>query len=176
MRAACMPMCAMARAQPRPAPSSAQRWGILMLETPPCLQACVSLPELLRRGWLLDHLPDVGNELAASADIAITLRSRQLPLHSAVLAANSCVLRQALSAADSATGKAAAVQEAFEGHPLPGVQLFLRCLYSDSNAATAGEADPWALASAAALAHELECAAVLQASVVWWGSPAACAG
>lgn len=141
----------------------------------PCLtlprrQACASLPDLLKRGWLPEtgHLPDGRDKLAATADIVINLHGRMLPLHSAVLAAGSGVLRQQLPAGVSAASGAAAVQGALEGHPLPGVLLFLGCLYRGTAAAVEGVEDSWTLASVAALAHALDAPEVLQASVALW--------
>ncbi|KAL4433657.1 hypothetical protein ABPG75_000098 [Micractinium tetrahymenae] len=124
-------------------------------------------PETEGQQRLLDHLPDVSEELAASADLAITLDGCQLPLHSAVLAAGSRVLRQALVGAASGGGaasQAAAVQQAFERHPLPDVLLCLKLLYSGSAAAdSTGEARD--LTGVVALADKLDAAAVLQASM-----------
>ncbi len=136
----------------------------------PGLQVCAWLPDLLRLNWLLEtgHLPEGGYKLAASADIVISLGGRLLPLHRAVLSAGSGVLRQALEADDSTDGRAAAVQDALQGQPLPGVQLFLRLLYSGSAGAAEDMEDPWALASAAALAHSLDASGVLKASLALW--------
>ncbi|KAL4433659.1 hypothetical protein ABPG75_000100 [Micractinium tetrahymenae] len=113
---------------------------------------------------LLDHLPDSSEELAASADLIITLLGCQLPLHSSVLAAGSRVLRQALvgaAAAGGAASKVAAVQQAFSGHPVADVRLLLKLLYSSwAGADSVAQAD--ALKGVVELADKLDAPVVLQ--------------
>lgn len=111
-----------------------------------------------------DHLPDCSEELAAAANLLITLDGCQLPLHSQVLAAGSRVLRQALAGAASGGGapsQQAAVQEAFSGLPLAHVMLFLKLLYSGYGAAEQAR-DTAALTGAVALADKLDAPSVLQ--------------
>ncbi|KAL4433669.1 hypothetical protein ABPG75_000110 [Micractinium tetrahymenae] len=116
----------------------------------------------------LTHLPDASEELAASADLLITLDGCRLPLHSAVLATGCRALRQHLcsagtvEAAGNAFQTAAAAQTAFEGHALADVQLFLSLLYS-GGAAAKGVAEPAPFKGVVALAHALDAPFVLQA-------------
>ncbi|KAL4433667.1 hypothetical protein ABPG75_000108 [Micractinium tetrahymenae] len=121
-----------------------------------------SLPELLKRGLSLQHLPDGSEELAATADVIITLDGSLLALHSFMLATHSRKLRQQLSAGGSAAAKAVAVQQAFEGHSLADVRLFLRLLYSVGSAATSVH-DSSELRGVVKLAHELDAPAMIQA-------------
>ncbi len=55
----------------------------------------------------LAHLPDGSQELAAAADLSLTLDGCTLPLHSVVLAAGSRVLRTTLLATRNAAGSSA---------------------------------------------------------------------
>lgn len=83
-------------------------------------------------GTLLSHLPDASIELAATADLSLSVDGHQLPLHSAVLAAGAQVLRAALCGAGirgNASAKEVAAQLAFEGHSLEDTCSFLRVLY-----------------------------------------------
>ncbi|KAL4450668.1 hypothetical protein ABPG77_001024 [Micractinium sp. CCAP 211/92] len=123
----------------------------------------------------LDHLPDSSEQLAASADTYLTLDGCQLPIHTAVLASGCRSLRQALSTAGTAEAKAAAVQEAFQGHALPDVQLFLRLLYSGGVAAE-GVAEPEPFKQAVPMARTLDAPFACEARLLkllgcnkfWW--------
>jgi hypothetical protein len=53
----------------------------------------------------LAHLPDSSEDLAAMADLEISVGGARLPLHSAVLASGSRVLREALCCAAAAAAK-----------------------------------------------------------------------
>jgi hypothetical protein len=85
----------------------------------------------------LAHLPDASEELAALADLEITVDGCALPLHRVTLASGSRVLRTALCSCSSSVkgraaaraAEAAAVQAAFEGFSLLDVQLFLKIVY-----------------------------------------------
>lgn len=121
----------------------------------------------------LAHLPDGSQELAAAADLTVTLDGCPLPLHSAVLAAGSRVLRSALfgAAGDGAGGggggaaldptAAAAVQQAFESHSLKDVQAFLRLLYNPV-AVVGVPAEVVSFKGVIRLADKLDAAALLQ--------------
>lgn len=76
----------------------------------------------------LAHLPDASEELAATADLTVTVEGTPLKLHSAVAAAGSRVLRTALCgcAGGAGGGAEAAVQAAFKGCKLQDAQLLLR--------------------------------------------------
>ncbi|KAL4433665.1 hypothetical protein ABPG75_000106 [Micractinium tetrahymenae] len=126
--------------------------------------ATASSTSLTARGFSQSHLPNISEELLAKADFAICHGGAYLALHSAMLANGSKVLRQALSDVHGAGSgaQAAAVQQAFGGHPLADVQLFLKLLYN-GHAAAAGITDADALPGVVALAIKLEAPAVLQA-------------
>ncbi|KAL4433666.1 hypothetical protein ABPG75_000107 [Micractinium tetrahymenae] len=137
-------------------PTAAEAFSLLL--------ANISWPDLLSRGLSLEHIPAGSEALAASADLIVTIDGCRLPLHCAVLAAGSRVLRLALAGAGSAAAaKEAAVQEAFMGHPLADVQLFLMLLYSGFADAGESVGDPWTLAGAVPLAYKLDSPYVLQA-------------
>lgn len=122
----------------------------------------------------LAHLPDSSEELAAMADVEITLEGCALPLHRVTLASGSRVLRTALcscsgsvsASAAARSSEAAAVQAAFEGHSLLDVQLFLSILYDPM---TANHLDfvetNWD--GLLGLAVKLDAQAVLQVTISW---------
>ncbi|KAL4433654.1 hypothetical protein ABPG75_000095 [Micractinium tetrahymenae] len=142
--------------------------------------------------WLpQEHLPINLRTLAYSADLIVSLDGCAIPLalHSSMLAAGSKVLDQALAAhAGDSAAQVTAVEQAFAGHPLPDVKVFLRLLYSiaitalrvrESGARVTdqqwgtflggsswlvarGVAEADAFAGVVVLAHELDARTVLQ--------------
>ncbi|KAL4433655.1 hypothetical protein ABPG75_000096 [Micractinium tetrahymenae] len=159
-----------------------------LVSTPSVVQAHV-VPAKLLSFWLpQERLPIELHDLAYSADITISLAGSDLPigLHSQMLRGTSGVLSRAVLANDGdSAAQAAAVEQAFEGHPTAEVKLFLRLLYGNpvaglivgDPAAGPGSAlrfvdlgwvpaksvaDPEALGDVARLAYKLEAATVLQ--------------
>lgn len=142
-------------------------------------------PAMAEQQLSFAHLPDGSQELAAAADLPLTLDACTLPLHSQVLAAGSRVLRTSLCGTRAAAGSiggergggvesgggldptaAAAVQRAFEGHSLQDVQQFLKFLYSPV-AVAAVPASLAAFRGVILLADKLDAPVVLQ---VRWGA------
>lgn len=133
-----------------------------MLDTQPAAASGSSSP--------LAHLPDSSDDLAAMADLEISVGGARLPLHSAVLASGSRVLREALccqqcyggSGGGSTMGasQVAAVQEAFEGCNQQVVQTFLKLLYNPTVVDDIPAEASWP--DVLALADKLDAPAALQ--------------
>jgi len=114
------------------------------------------------------HLPDASEELAATADLTVSIYGTDLKLHSAVLAAGSCVLRSAFaSCGGDASAQAAAVGTALEGHELADVQLFLRLLYNQTEAENISGTDVQIWQGVLELGDKLDAPAVILVSWIF---------
>lgn len=117
----------------------------------------------------LSHLPDDSpEEYVAAADLSVNHAGVILPLHSAVLAAGSPVLRGALFGGAGAADdmRAAAVEVALVRSSLSDAQTFLRLLY-DPSAVFGMTPTPDGLKGVLALAHKLDARSMLEVGWRW---------
>lgn len=113
----------------------------------------------------LSHLSN-SSELASLADLRIELERVSIPLHSAVLAAQSKVLCTAFCTADGQKeAMERVVQQELEQHAKAGVLLFLSLVYNPNLLASTRTPSFQELETAIMLSHKLDASVLLSVSV-----------